>query len=82
MSEQDETRVKANAVRLRFRLGGLTAAEVTEAQNWLATAAKALRPSGLSRMLARHELEPIPPEREAKLRRRFHLDDPEPGGEA
>jgi len=76
MSEQDETRVKANAVRLRFRLGGLTGAEVVEAQTWLATAAKALRP----RVLARHDIEPIPPAREAELRRRFHLD--VPGGEA
>ena len=73
MSEQDEDRIRKNAVRLRFRLGGLTGPEVIEAQNWLQAMAKMFVPP----MLARHEngngVEPIPPERAAELRRRFGI---------
>jgi len=71
MSEQEEDRIRKNAVRLRFRLGGLTGPEVIEAQNWLQAMAKTFMPP----MLARHEngVKPIPPEREAELRKRFGI---------
>jgi len=71
MSEQEEDRIRKNAVCLRFRLGGLTASEVIEAQYWMQAMAKKLMPP----MLTRHEngAEPISPERAAELRKRFGI---------
>jgi hypothetical protein len=73
MSEQDEARVKENAIKLRFRLGGLTTVEAIEAQNFLDAEAKELQRAKRARQ------EDVLPS-EDELRRRLHLD--EPGGEA
>jgi outer membrane protein TolC len=77
MSEQygEQVRVERNAVKLRFRLGGITTVEVIEAQNFLDAQEKELQRARKAR-----QDDVLPSEDE--LRRRFHLDDPEPGGEA
>jgi len=77
MSEQEEDRIRKNAVRYRFRLGGLSAQDILEVQNFLASAAKKLVPPALARHT--NGVKPIPPEREAELRKRFGIPQPQEG---